>query len=59
MRIGVTGSAGFIGSAVVAALRMARYEVKGLDSKLPPGAQGSGSILDKDATSSSSRAATG
>lgn len=49
MRIGVTGSEGFIGGATAAALSGAGHEIRGLDIRLPPGAPGSGSILDKDA----------
>lgn len=45
----MTGSAGFIGSALMTALERKGHEPRGLDSKLPPGARGSGSILDRDA----------
>lgn len=49
MRIGVTGSAGFIGSAVTAALEQGGHETRGLDFRLPAGSRGSGSILDREA----------
>jgi nucleoside-diphosphate-sugar epimerase len=49
VRVGITGSEGFIGSALVAALTKARHEVRRLDIRLPPGSPGSGSILDERA----------
>src|SRR6185436_10728422 len=50
VRVGVTGSEGFLGSAVVAAFEAAGHEARKLDIRLPAGAPGSGSILDPDTT---------